>query len=169
MTSNFDRRRINGPEESFAPIFEDDERTEQDQWKVGDPRPGRSSLAIRPICATISRLMQTSWQLTCISDKRSPTTWTNQSSERLSVYRDRADKNCLCCVRPICVSWLLVSPDHVSRKDMGLDNQKTRPIARKVGWMLKSNLRLSRADKDVHRCGWGLFTHQLCARAYMIM
>ena len=50
MTSNFDRRRINGPEESFPLVFDDDEDAELDRWKFGEPRPGRSSGDIRPIC-----------------------------------------------------------------------------------------------------------------------
>jgi exosome complex component MTR3 len=51
MTSNFDRRRINGPEESFSPVFDDESDTERNQWSVGKPRPGRLSGDIRPICA----------------------------------------------------------------------------------------------------------------------
>ena len=51
MASNFDRRRINGPEESYSPVYEEEEATEWDRWKAGNPRPGRSSGDIRPICA----------------------------------------------------------------------------------------------------------------------
>ncbi|KZP19454.1 mRNA transport regulator 3 [Athelia psychrophila] len=49
MASNFDRRRINGPEESFVPVYDDDEGTQLDRWTAGEPRPGRSSGDIRPI------------------------------------------------------------------------------------------------------------------------
>jgi len=49
MTSNFDRRRINGPEESFPPVFDDDDESQLGQWKTGDRRSGRSSGDIRPI------------------------------------------------------------------------------------------------------------------------
>ncbi|GJE86901.1 mRNA transport regulator 3 [Phanerochaete sordida] len=44
--SNFDRRRINGPEESFPPVFADDEET---FVKPGASRHGRAAQDIRPI------------------------------------------------------------------------------------------------------------------------
>ncbi|OSC99067.1 mRNA transport regulator 3 [Trametes coccinea BRFM310] len=46
--SNFDRRRINGPDESYQPIFEADEDLET-KWKPGSPRKGRTARDIRPI------------------------------------------------------------------------------------------------------------------------
>jgi len=43
-----DRRRINGPEESYEPVFEEDDSM---SWRLGDPRNGgRSAANIRPIC-----------------------------------------------------------------------------------------------------------------------
>ena len=45
MAQNFDRRRINGPEESFSPVFEEDIVPEP-----GTSRAGRGPLDIRPIC-----------------------------------------------------------------------------------------------------------------------
>ena len=50
--SGFDRRRINGPEESFSPLYDDEGET-QDQWKVGRPRVGRGPANIRPICESL--------------------------------------------------------------------------------------------------------------------
>ncbi|KAJ3536666.1 hypothetical protein NM688_g6806 [Phlebia brevispora] len=44
--SNFDRRRINGPEESFAPVFEENE---VEARASGAARVGRGPLDIRPI------------------------------------------------------------------------------------------------------------------------
>ncbi|KAN0077258.1 3' exoribonuclease family, domain 1 domain containing protein [Tylopilus felleus] len=41
----FDRRRINGPEESFPPVFEHG----QERYTVWKPRGGRQSMDIRPI------------------------------------------------------------------------------------------------------------------------
>ncbi|TBU50870.1 mRNA transport regulator 3 [Dichomitus squalens] len=46
--ANFDRRRINGPDESFQPIFDSDEEDET-RWKPGKPRKGRGARDIRPI------------------------------------------------------------------------------------------------------------------------
>ncbi|KAI0647134.1 mRNA transport regulator 3 [Trametes meyenii] len=46
--SNFDRRRINGPDESFQPVFESDDGNGS-RWKAGDPRKGRMAQDIRPI------------------------------------------------------------------------------------------------------------------------
>ncbi|KAH9926198.1 amino acid permease-domain-containing protein [Fomitopsis serialis] len=49
MQSNFDRRRINGPEESLAPVYDDEEEAES-SWKPGQSRKGRAAGDIRPIC-----------------------------------------------------------------------------------------------------------------------
>lgn len=48
--SAFDRRRTNGPEESFAPVFEPE--PESDDWnkRASPSRTGRSSSDLRPIC-----------------------------------------------------------------------------------------------------------------------
>ncbi|OBZ75145.1 Exosome complex component MTR3 [Grifola frondosa] len=46
--TNFDRRRINGPEESFPPLFDSEDNGEQ-TWVPGNPRQGRSAEDIRPI------------------------------------------------------------------------------------------------------------------------
>jgi len=43
----FDRRRINGPEESISPVFVDDIA---DSLSPGKPRKGRAPSDIRPIC-----------------------------------------------------------------------------------------------------------------------
>lgn len=52
--SGFDRRRVNGPEESIKPIFDDDD----DILVKGTlgKREGRSSEDIRPICASMLSL-----------------------------------------------------------------------------------------------------------------
>ncbi|KAL5532757.1 MTR3 [Sanghuangporus sanghuang] len=48
-TSNFDRRRINGPEESFAPIYESDDENTRLQKDPSKQRQGRSPRDIRRI------------------------------------------------------------------------------------------------------------------------
>ncbi|CCM02378.1 uncharacterized protein FIBRA_04473 [Fibroporia radiculosa] len=48
MAQNYDRRRINGPDDSVPPIFEDGDSTVL--WSAGKPRQGRASGDIRPIC-----------------------------------------------------------------------------------------------------------------------
>jgi exosome complex component MTR3 len=52
MALNFDRRRINGPEESFPPEVVDEEAGSDAYagWKLGQARHGRAALDIRPIC-----------------------------------------------------------------------------------------------------------------------
>ncbi|KAF7793136.1 hypothetical protein EIP86_004245 [Pleurotus ostreatoroseus] len=45
MAQNFDRRRINGPEESFLPVFDEEEIVSE----PGTSRAGRGPLDIRPI------------------------------------------------------------------------------------------------------------------------
>lgn len=49
MSTNFDRRRINGPEESFPPVFVDDDEDEA-KWRPGKPRQSRQPHDIRQIC-----------------------------------------------------------------------------------------------------------------------
>jgi hypothetical protein len=52
--SGFDRRRVNGPNESFQPIFDDDcdnPSISYKGWKIGQARRDRRSEDIRPICA----------------------------------------------------------------------------------------------------------------------
>jgi hypothetical protein len=53
MAQNFDRRRINGPEESYPPVFddEDDASATYSGWVPGQPRRGREPAELRPICA----------------------------------------------------------------------------------------------------------------------
>jgi len=51
MSTNFDRRRINGPEESFSPVFVDDDEDEA-KWRPGKPRQSRLPHDIRPICGS---------------------------------------------------------------------------------------------------------------------
>lgn len=47
----FDRRRINGPEESYPPVFDEDDIDDAlyANWKVGQPRQGRLPGDVRPI------------------------------------------------------------------------------------------------------------------------
>ena len=47
--SNFDRRRINGPDDTFQPIFDSDDE-EETRWRPGNPRKGREPREIRRIC-----------------------------------------------------------------------------------------------------------------------
>ncbi|KAF9789653.1 ribosomal protein S5 domain 2-type protein [Thelephora terrestris] len=48
MSTNFDRRRINGPEDSFSPVLVDDDEDET-KWRPGKPRQSRQPQDIRPI------------------------------------------------------------------------------------------------------------------------
>ena len=52
MQSSWDRRRINGPEESFPPTYEEDEDT---QGLNLETRQGRGPSDIRPICMFLSQ------------------------------------------------------------------------------------------------------------------
>ncbi|KAH9946043.1 mRNA transport regulator 3 [Epithele typhae] len=54
--SNFDRRRINGPDEAYRPVFDLDE--EEEPWKTGTPRRGRGAKDIRPIFLTTGLINQ---------------------------------------------------------------------------------------------------------------
>jgi len=96
MSMNFDRRRINGPEDSFSPMFVDDDEDDA-KWCPGKPRQSRLPHDIRPICG----LFQSSGGLTGLTDLsvRSSSTWSDQPSEWLGLHRNRADENCVCGVR----------------------------------------------------------------------
>jgi exosome complex component MTR3 len=48
--SGYDRRRVNGPSESFQPIFEDEPDVLYKDWKLGERRRNRQAEDIRPIC-----------------------------------------------------------------------------------------------------------------------
>ncbi|KAF5380932.1 hypothetical protein D9615_003980 [Tricholomella constricta] len=47
--AGFDRRRINGPDESYPPTFDTENDTEDLRWKLGHPRKTRKATDIRPI------------------------------------------------------------------------------------------------------------------------
>ncbi|KAH9981176.1 mRNA transport regulator 3 [Lactifluus volemus] len=47
--SGFDRRRVNGPSESFQPIFDDEPDVLYKDWKLGERRQNRRAEDIRPI------------------------------------------------------------------------------------------------------------------------
>ena len=49
--SGYDRRRVNGPSESFQPIFDDEPDLLYKDWKLGEKRRNRQAEDIRPICA----------------------------------------------------------------------------------------------------------------------
>ena len=46
----FDRRRVNGPEESHPLTYESQKDLELHKWRLGEPRQHRNSTDIRPIC-----------------------------------------------------------------------------------------------------------------------
>ena len=48
----FDRRRVNGPEESHAPVFEEEEEEDESIETISEDRRGRAAGDIRPICAS---------------------------------------------------------------------------------------------------------------------
>lgn len=50
MAQAFDRRRINGPEESISPSFADDALGGVEKWIPEQPRRNRGPSDIRPIC-----------------------------------------------------------------------------------------------------------------------
>ncbi|KAI0273758.1 mRNA transport regulator 3 [Gloeopeniophorella convolvens] len=58
--SGFDRRRVNGPEESFYPVFDNTEgsATLYQDWKVGQARRQRQPQDIRPIFLKIGFIKQ---------------------------------------------------------------------------------------------------------------
>lgn len=62
MAQNFDRRRINGPEDSILPVFdpEQEDASPYASWKTGDSRRGRAPGDIRPICARTYPLLEIS-------------------------------------------------------------------------------------------------------------
>lgn len=53
----FDRRRVNGPDESSTPFFEFEDEDEAGPSSSSTTRIGRSPTEIRPICA-FSRLIE---------------------------------------------------------------------------------------------------------------
>lgn len=81
--ANFDRRRINGPEESFPPFYEDEPFITLPSHPV--VRSGRSANEIRPICAMATPL-ETSIQAHLV--EASLATRPRQSGKWVSIHRD---------------------------------------------------------------------------------
>ena len=92
MQSSFDRRRINGPEESHPPVFESDD--EDKQAGPSDTRKRRTPHAIRPICTSFIPLLRDN--LFVISN--SFENRLNQPSQRLCIYRNGEDEDYMRCV-----------------------------------------------------------------------
>lgn len=103
----FDRRRINGPEESFPVSFDDSSRETSCSWS---PRSSRGSLDIRPICMDI-------WLSPfCPSDRRHRQSCSSGSSARRTVLRTSKQKRqsllvpCSSLERCTCAPWTCLSP-----------------------------------------------------------
>jgi hypothetical protein len=151
MASNFDRRRINGPEESFSPVFDDEEDTELDRWRFGEPRPGRSSGDIRPICTQSSCLDFIDIFIPFMDAVLQPGLISQANG---SAYVETERTKIACAVFVLSFAVLCYWNLHISTtgKDMDLDNPKTRHIVKKVGSMLKSSLLPSLVDDEERPC-----------------
>lgn len=109
MAQNFDRRRINGPENSAPPVFEDEDEDASPyaKWATGQPRIGRAADDIRPICAPSTYLI-------CyfeIEITASHETWIDHSSQRLGISGDGANQT-----RVRCVSDLRIRVYHAMKR-----------------------------------------------------
>jgi hypothetical protein len=103
---SLDRRRINGPEDSFPLVFleDDGERDSETEWKPGKPRHGRLPLDIRPICRATNSLsfFVLKREATTVDffffGHSSFTTGTHKSSQWIGLHRNRTNKNRVCSV-----------------------------------------------------------------------
>lgn len=96
MSTNFDRRRINGPEESFSPVYASDEEDER-ATKPGQPsRKGRQASEIRPIC-TVCAISSPVMPLNCSSVLK--TGLISQANGSSYIETEKTKIACAMCVR----------------------------------------------------------------------
>lgn len=126
MASNvFDRRRVNGPEESHRITFNSEQITELTNWKPDQPRPGRLPDDIRPICAQVQFILS----YTCVDNCSSHTPRSYQSSKRFSLHRNCKDQDCLRCVSLDFIQILTVYKQYTP-SGMDLDSLKIWSITK---------------------------------------
>ena len=126
--SNFDRRRINGPEESFSPTFEVDET---EVPTAGTSRAGRGPLDIRPICSCWKACWKIQRALTlCVLTDLKPGL-ISQANGSAYIETEKTKIACAVCVVLNCLLRLYADVVFL----LGMDHGSLGPqhIARRAG------------------------------------
>jgi hypothetical protein len=142
MQSNFDRRRINGPDESFPPTFEHEDGRGSIICKPGQPRQGRAARDIRPICTRSLRNLLSNFILTSLFGIVLKPGLISQASGSAYIETERTKIACAVLVPFNLVDVILLKKLFFSATDR--DNLKVIRIVKVEGLMLKCSLPLSR-------------------------
>jgi len=104
MQSSFDRRRVNGPEESYSPVYDSDEEPESSSMAAR--RNGRSARDVRPICACVhhNSFVNTLFDILVQSFKDG----SDKSGEWIGLRRDGEDEDRMCGLRTASIKKLNV-------------------------------------------------------------
>ncbi|KXN89231.1 Exosome complex component MTR3 [Leucoagaricus sp. SymC.cos] len=134
--SNFDRRRVNGPEESFSPVFALEEVA--DQWKSGQPRRKRGPLDIRPIFLQPGLISQANG---------SAYVETERTKLACAVYGPRQSKNVAYSENGRLNVEVKFAPFSCRRRRAPLRDAEDRTIAMAVHQAIASSVRLELLPK----------------------
>ena len=142
MSTNFDRRRINGPEESFSPIYASDEEKDVQRSKAGQAiRKGRQPSEIRPICTVCYT------SLFNVSLNSTPVLKTGLISQANGSAYIETERTKIACA--MLVNQLLNSSVHIHKiTDMALDNRRQPRTARRGSSMWRLSLHHSLARNE---------------------
>ncbi|KAL9715178.1 3'-5'-exoribonuclease [Leucoagaricus gongylophorus] len=134
--SNFDRRRVNGPEESFSPVF----APEQDPklFKSGEPRNKRGPLDIRPIFLQPGLITQANGSVYIE---------TEQTKIACAIYGPRQSKNALYSENGRLNVEVKFAPFSCRRRRAPLRDAEDRTIAMAVYQAIVSSVRLELLPK----------------------
>ncbi|OCH94978.1 mRNA transport regulator 3 [Obba rivulosa] len=138
--SNFDRRRINGPEESFPPTFEDDEGEPSSLgWRLGQPRQGRAASDIRPIFLKAGLITQANG---------SAYIETQRSKIACAVYGPRQSKSTVYSENGRLNVEVKFAPFSCTRRKVPIRDAEDRSVAVQIHQALLPSIRLELLPKS---------------------
>ncbi|KAF9454519.1 ribosomal protein S5 domain 2-like protein [Macrolepiota fuliginosa MF-IS2] len=135
--SNFDRRRVNGPEESFLPVFAPEESS--DKWKLGQPRSNRGLSDIRPIFLQPGLISQANG---------SAYIETEQTKIACAIYGPRQSKNTAYSENGRLNVEVKFAPFSCRRRRAPLRDAEDRTIAMAIHQAIVSSVRLELLPKS---------------------
>ncbi|KAI0093864.1 mRNA transport regulator 3 [Irpex rosettiformis] len=139
--TNFDRRRINGPEESFPPVYDEEEDQDvfEQQWKEGQPRLGRGPREIRPIYFRPGFISQANGSAYIETEK---------TKIACAVYGPRQSKSTTYNEKGKLNVEVKFTPFSCKRRRAPMRDAEDRPIATQIHQALLSSVRLELLPKS---------------------
>ncbi|KAG9226287.1 hypothetical protein CCMSSC00406_0003166 [Pleurotus cornucopiae] len=139
MQSGFDRRRINGPEESFPPIFHDSDSDDDVPPSKKLPRKGRSPKDIRPIFLQPGLINQSNGSAYIETEK---------TKIACAVYGPRQSKNTAYSEHGRLNVEVKFAPFSCGRRKQPLRDAEDRSVAVAIHQALVSSVRLELLPKS---------------------